>query len=78
METNNRRDFLKKAALAGASALVAPSLFAADGEGRGELSPKIKAGDLESKSPALIFGESSPLPEDQGWRFGKQIDCSQK
>ncbi len=33
METNNRRDFLKKAALAGASALVAPSLFAADGEG---------------------------------------------
>lgn len=49
METNNRRDFLKKAALAGASALVAPSLFAADGEGRGELSPKIKAGDLESK-----------------------------
>lgn len=47
METNNRRDFLKKAALAGASALVAPSLFAADGEGRGELSPKIKAGDLE-------------------------------
>ena len=48
METNNRRDFLKKAALAGASALVAPSLFAADGEGRGELSPKIKAGDLES------------------------------
>ena len=55
METNNRRDFLKKAALAGASALVAPSLFAADGEGRGELSP-----------------------EDQGWRFGKQIDCSQK
>ena len=31
METNNRRDFLKKAALAGASALVAPSLFAADG-----------------------------------------------
>ena len=36
METNNRRDFLKKAALAGASALVAPSLFAADGEGRGE------------------------------------------
>ncbi len=38
METNNRRDFLKKAALAGASALVAPSLFAADGEGRGELS----------------------------------------
>lgn len=35
METNNRRDFLKKAALAGASALVAPSLFAADGEGRG-------------------------------------------
>ena len=55
METNNRRDFLKKAALAGASALVAPSLFAADGEGRGER-----------------------LPEDQGWRFGKQIDCSQK
>lgn len=49
METNNRRDFLKKAALAGASALVAPSLFAADGEGRGELSLKIKAGDLESK-----------------------------
>lgn len=35
METNNRRDFLKKAALAGASALVAPSLFAADGEGEG-------------------------------------------
>ena len=34
METNNRRDFLKKAALAGASALVAPSLFAADGEDR--------------------------------------------
>lgn len=27
METNNRRDFLKKAALAGASALVAPSLY---------------------------------------------------
>ena len=27
METNNRRDFLKKAALAGASALVAPSLI---------------------------------------------------
>lgn len=27
METNNRRDFLKKAALAGASALVAPSLL---------------------------------------------------
>ena len=57
METNNRRDFLKKAALAGASALVAPSLFAADGEGRGEW---------------------GTLPEDQGWRFGKQIDCSQK
>ena len=37
METNNRRDFLKKAALAGASALVAPSLFAADGEGEGTL-----------------------------------------
>lgn len=54
METNNRRDFLKKAALAGASALVAPSLFAADGEGEGN------------------------SPEDQGWRFGKQIDCSQK
>ena len=55
METNNRRDFLKKAALAGASALVAPSLFAADGEGRGELSPKIKAGDhkgLQGKSKA--------------------------
>lgn len=27
MKTNDRRDFLKKAALAGASALVAPSLF---------------------------------------------------
>ena len=49
METNNRRDFLKKAALAGASALVAPSLFAAEGEGRGGLSPINKAGDLESK-----------------------------
>ena len=47
METNNRRDFLKKAALAGASALVAPSLFAAEGEGG--LSPINKAGDLESK-----------------------------
>ncbi len=33
METNNRRDFLKKAALAGASALVAPSLFATGEEG---------------------------------------------
>lgn len=52
METNNRRDFLKKAALAGASALVAPSL--------------------------LRRGERGTLPEDQGWRFGKQIDCSQK
>lgn len=31
METNNRRDLLKKAALAGASALVAPSLFAGEG-----------------------------------------------
>ena len=27
METNNRRDFLKKAALAGASALVAPFII---------------------------------------------------
>ena len=65
METNNRRDFLKKAALAGASALVAPSLFAADGEGR----------------RAVSYTHSEPtrtLPEDQGWRFGKQIDCSQK
>lgn len=40
METNNRRDFLKKAALAGASALVAPSLFAADGEGERGNSPR--------------------------------------
>lgn len=53
METNNRRDFLKKAALAGASALVAPSLFAAEGEGRGRT-----------------------FPDKQGWRFGKQINCS--
>ena len=45
METNNRRDFLKKAALAGASALVAPSLFAAEGEGRGGFTPINKAGD---------------------------------
>ena len=37
METNNRRDFLKKAALAGASALVAPSLFAT-GEEESEIS----------------------------------------
>ena len=33
METNNRRDFLKKASLDGASALVAPSLFATGEEG---------------------------------------------
>ena len=52
METNNRRDFLKKAALAGASALVAPSLFAA-GRGKGRT-----------------------FPDKQGWRFGKQINCS--
>ena len=32
MEANNRRDFLKKAALAGASALMAPTLLAAGGE----------------------------------------------
>lgn len=37
METNNRRDFLKKAALVGASALVAPSLFAT-GEEESEIS----------------------------------------
>lgn len=35
METNNRRDFLKKAALAGASALVAPSLFELTERGEG-------------------------------------------
>ena len=49
METNNRRDFLKKAALAGASALVAPSLFAANEEGRRESSPADMAGNLESR-----------------------------
>ena len=32
MEANNRRDFLKKAALAGASALMAPTLLAAEGK----------------------------------------------
>lgn len=32
LETNNRREFLKKSALAGASALVAPSLLEACGE----------------------------------------------
>ena len=62
METNNRRDFLKKAALAGASALVAPSLFAAEGEGRGGLSPINKAGDLESKLICLLY--TSPSPRD--------------
>lgn len=30
MKTSNRRDFLKKAALAGASALVAPGLLATE------------------------------------------------
>lgn len=67
METNNRRDFLKKAALAGASALVAPSLFAADGEGRGELSPKIKAGDLESKLivPNTIAKSKNSRPKNK-------------
>lgn len=49
METNDRRDFLKKVALTGASALVAPSLFAADGEGREIPSLKNEAGALESK-----------------------------
>ena len=41
MEANNRRDFLKKAALAGASALMAPTLLAAEGKDGSEfvLSP---------------------------------------
>ena len=41
MEANNRRDFLKKAALAGASALMAPTLLAAEGKDESEfvLSP---------------------------------------
>ena len=33
MKTSNRRDFLKKAALAGASALVAPGLLATEEKG---------------------------------------------
>ena len=36
MEANNRRDFLKKAALAGASALMAPTLLAAEGKDESE------------------------------------------
>ena len=41
MEANNRRDFLKKAALAGASALMTPTLLAAEGKDESEfvLSP---------------------------------------
>ena len=44
MEANNRRDFLKKAALAGASALMAPTLLAAEGKDGSEfvLSPSKK------------------------------------
>ncbi len=44
MEANNRRDFLKKAALAGASALMAPTLLAAEGKDESEfvLSPSKK------------------------------------
>lgn len=46
MEANNRRDFLKKAALAGASALMAPTLLAAEGKDGSEfvLSPSKKDG----------------------------------
>ena len=34
MEANNRRDFLKKAALAGASALMAPTLLSEQKDGQ--------------------------------------------
>ncbi|GAE86239.1 DUF4434 domain-containing protein [Bacteroides reticulotermitis] len=47
METNNRRAFLKKAALAGASALVAPSLLATDA--RSESRPATRNEELQSK-----------------------------
>lgn len=52
MEANNRRDFLKKAALAGASALMAPTLLAAEGKDGSEfvLSPS-KRTDSKLQSP---------------------------
>ena len=40
MRKNNRRDFLKSAALAGASALIAPSLLAKESDKTGFLSPE--------------------------------------
>ena len=47
METNNRRDFLKSS-FTGVVLWLPLHYLPADGGG-GELSPKIKAGDLESK-----------------------------
>ena len=49
MEANNRRDFLKKAALAGASVLMAPTLLAAGGEREYELTLPATSRDAGSK-----------------------------
>ena len=73
MEANNRRDFLKKAALAGASALMAPTLLAAEGKDESEfvLSPSKRT---DSK---LIVPKNS-TPELGRKRMGSRLSAQEK
>ena len=51
MKATNRRDFLKKAVLAGASAMIAPSLLAEDGR----VLPKVSSTPLKPKQANSLY-----------------------
>ena len=68
MEANNRRDFLKKAALAGASALMAPTLLAAEG----------KDGSEFVLSPSKRTDSKLIVPKNNGLKMGSRLSAHEK